>query len=96
MAETTSQFGKGTALNCGFDLGARSLLDSREIAGSGEELDSMPDIRKADGLKVRRKDTKELVVWDAETRSWRPVANTGDAQVFIDAFDAARKEVGDE
>ena len=72
MAEEhdNSQFGKGIALNCGFDLGAQHLLDSRCAVADWNELYSIPAIRRADGLVVWVRSEKRLVVWDAEAKQW--------------------------
>ena len=63
MAEI-NQFGKGIALNCGFDLGAQQLLDSRSIVADRTELEAIPNIRRANGLLVWIQDKKKLVAWD--------------------------------
>ena len=73
MAEI-SQFGKGIALNCGFDLGAQQLLDSRSIVADRTELEAMPDIRRANGLAVWIQDEKKLVVWDEPNSAWVEVS----------------------
>lgn len=52
------------ALNCGSDLGAKSLLDSRSIEKDAAELYAIPDIRRANGLLVWIQDEKKLVAWD--------------------------------
>lgn len=69
MAEI-NQFGKGIALNCGFDLGAQELLDNRSIVADRAELQSIPDIRRANGLLVWIQDEKQLVAWDAPNEDW--------------------------
>ena len=73
MAEI-NQFGKGIALNCGFDLGAQQLLDSRSIVADRTELEAMPDIRRANGLAVWIQDEKKLVVWDEPNSAWVEVS----------------------
>jgi hypothetical protein len=93
IAKILSRFGKGIAMSCGFDVGAKELLDNREIAADENELNAMPDIRRADGLKVWVKEIKDLRVWDDAAKEWNSVSNNGDAQVFIDAYDKAEKEV---
>ncbi len=78
-------------MSCGFDVGAKELLDNREIVENEEELNAMSDVLRADGLKVWVKEAKRLVVWDDTAREWRDVGGgevRGDAQVFIDAFEA--------
>lgn len=73
MAEI-NQFGKGIALNCGFDLGAQQLLDSRSIVADRTELEAMPSIRRANGLAVWIQDEKKLVVWDEPNSAWVEVS----------------------
>ena len=74
MTETINQFGKNIALNCGFDLGAKSLLDSRSIVKDAAELDAIPDIRRANGLLVWVQDEKKLVAWDEPGQAWVEVS----------------------
>lgn len=80
MAENTtiSQFGKGIALNCGFDLGAQTLLDSRALVKDMEELEAMPQIRRANGLAVWVQDERRLMVWDEPNNRWVDVTASVD------------------
>ena len=80
MAENTtiSQFGKGIALNCGFDLGAQTLLDSRALVKDMEELEAMPQIRRANGLAVWVQDERRLMVWDGPNSRWVDVTASVD------------------
>ncbi len=80
MAENTtiSQFGKGIALNCGFDLGAQTLLDSRALVKDMEELEAMPQIRRANGLAVWVQDERRLMVWDGPNSLWVDVTASVD------------------
>ncbi len=80
MAEEhdNSQFGKGIALNCGFDLGAQHLLDSRCAVADWDELYSIPTIRRADGLVVWVRSEKRIVVWDAEGGQWVEISTLPD------------------
>ena len=73
MAEI-NQFGKGIALNCGFDLGAQQLLDSRSIVADRTELEAIPNIRRANGLLVWIQDEKKLVAWDEPNSAWVEVS----------------------
>lgn len=82
MAET--RFGDGIALNCGFDLGAKSLLDSRSIEKDAAELDAIPDIRRANGLLVWVQDEKKHVAWDEPGQAW--------VEVSGDKFDSTEIE----
>lgn len=84
MTETINQFGKNIALNCGFDLGAKSLLDSRSIVKNAAELDAIPDIRRANGLLVWIQDEKKLVAWDEPGQAW--------VEVSGDKFDSTEIE----
>ena len=84
MTETINQFGKNIALNCGFDLGAKSLLDSRSIVIDAAELDAIPDIRRANGLLVWIQDEKKLVAWDEPGQAW--------VEVSGDKFDSTEIE----
>lgn len=84
MAETINQFGKNIAMNCGFDLGAKSLLDSRSIVKDAAELDAIPDIRRANGLLVWVQDEKKLVAWDEPGQAW--------VEVSGDKFDSTEIE----
>lgn len=84
MTETINQFGKNIALNCGFDLGAKSLLDSRSIVKDAAELDAIPDIRRANGLLVWIQDEKKLVAWDEPGQAW--------VEVSGDKFDSTEIE----
>lgn len=84
MTETINQFGKNIALNCGFDLGAKSLLDSRSIVKDAAELDAIPDIRRANGLLVWVQDEKKLVAWDEPGQAW--------VEVSGDKFDSTEIE----
>ncbi len=79
MAETTTinQFGKGIALNCGFDLGAKTLMDSRCLVKDETELNAIPDIRRANGLLVWVQDTKKLMAWDEPNSKFVEVAGGG-------------------
>ena len=74
MTETINQFGKNIALNCGFDLGAKSLLDSRSIEKDTAELNAIPGIRRANGLLVWVQDEKKLVAWDEPGQAWVEVS----------------------
>ena len=82
MAET--RFGDGMALNCGFDLGAKSLLDSRSIEKDTAELNAIPGIRRANGLLVWVQDEKKLVAWDEPGQAW--------VEVSGDKFDSTEIE----
>ncbi len=84
MAETINQFGKNIAMNCGFDLGAKSLLDSRSIVKDAAELDAIPDIRRANGLLVWVQDEKKLMAWDEPGHAW--------VEVSGDKFDSTEIE----
>lgn len=84
MAIPINQFGKNIALNCGFDLGAKSLLDSRSIVKDAVELDAIPDIRRANGLLVWIQDEKKLVAWDEPGQAW--------VEVSGDKFDSTEIE----
>ena len=84
MTETINQFGKNIALNCGFDLGAKSLLDSRSIEKDTAELNAIPDIRRANGLLVWIQDEKKLVAWDEPGQAW--------VEVSGDKFDSTEIE----
>lgn len=84
MAETINQFGKNIAMNCGFDLGAKSLLDSRSIVKNAAELEAVPDIRRANGLLVWIQDEKKLVAWDEPGQAW--------VEVSGDKFDSTEIE----
>lgn len=84
MAIPINQFGKNIALNCGFDLGAKSLLDSRSIVKDAAELDAIPDIRRANGLLVWVQDEKKLVAWDEPGQAW--------VEVSGDKFDSTEIE----
>ena len=88
-----NQFGKGIALNCGFDLGAQQLLDSRSIVADRTELEAMPDIRRANGLAVWIQDEKKLVVWDEPNSAWVEVS--GDTAAFSEALEEAINNVND-
>ncbi len=80
MAETTiNQFGKGIALNCGFDLGAKTLMDSRCLVKDETELNAIPDIRRANGLLVWVQDTKKLMAWDEPNSAFVEVTSSFDS-----------------
>lgn len=65
-----SNYGKGIPLSCGFDIGAKALADDRCLVADRAELESMPDILRADGLIVYVKDERRPYVWDEGTREW--------------------------
>lgn len=83
MAETATttinQFGKGIALNCGFDLGAKSLMDSRCLVKDETELNAIPDIRRANGLLVWVQDTQKLMAWDEPNSKFVEVSSSFDS-----------------
>ena len=83
MAETTTinQFGKGIALNCGFDLGAKSLMDSRCLVKDETELNAIPDIRRANGLLVWVQDTQKLMAWDEPNSKFVEVGVGGSVDI---------------
>lgn len=62
MAET--RFGEGIALNCGFDLGAKQLLDNRSVVASKDALEAIPNYQRASGLLVWVEGEKRLYAWD--------------------------------
>lgn len=71
MAETTiNQFGSGVSMSCGFDLGAKTLMDSRCLVKDETELNAIPDIQRANGLLVWVQDETALYAWDAVSSSW--------------------------
>ena len=71
MAETTiNQFGLGVSMSCGFDLGAKTLMDSRCLVKDETELNAIPDIQRANGLLVWVQDETALYAWDAVSSSW--------------------------
>lgn len=72
MAETTTinQFGSGVSMSCGFDLGAKTLMDSRCLVKDETELNAIPDIQRANGLLVWVQDETALYAWDAVSSSW--------------------------
>lgn len=84
MAET--QYGKGIALNCGFDLGAKTLLDSRSIVADAAALESFPAYQRAAGLLVWVEDEKKLVAWSGT--EWVDVCGGEDAESKISALSA--------
>lgn len=86
MAETSTttinQFGKGIALNCGFDLGAKALMDSRCLVKDETELNAIPDIRRANGLLVWVQDTQKLMAWDEPNSKFVEVSSSFDSSAL--------------
>ncbi len=87
MADTINQFGKGIALNCGFDLGAKTLLDSRCVVKDEEELETIPDIQRANGLLVWVQDDKKLMAWDEPNGQWQQVIDSDVWDVINEMID---------
>lgn len=52
MAELIKYFGKGIPVSAGFDLNAKTPLDSRTVVADLEQLNSMDTIKIYNGLKV--------------------------------------------
>lgn len=92
MADTINQFGKGIALNCGFDLGAKTLLDSRCVVKDKEELEAIPDIQRANGLIVWVQDDKKLMVWDEPNSQWQQVMDSDLWDVINEMIDEHNSE----
>lgn len=80
-------FGKGSPLNCGFDLGSNELLDHRCFVETLEDLKAFPMKLegRTEGLIVYCKETKLCYYYDGS--DYVPITgDEGDSQVFIDAF----------
>ena len=70
MSDSVSSYSKGIALNCGFDLGAKALLDHRCIVADYDELVAIPASRRANGLLVWVQNQLQLYSYDELSGAW--------------------------
>lgn len=86
-----NSFGKGIAMNCGFDMGSQELVDNRGRFDTLAERDALEDIKRATGLQVFVKETDTVYVWNGS--EWLPVGggsnDEGEYQVFENHFVAS-------
>lgn len=79
-----NSFGKGIAMNCGFDVGSQELVDNRCRCDTLAERDALDDVKRAVGLMVFVRETDSVFVWNG--KEWLPLggaaADEGDYQVF--------------
>ena len=86
MAET--RFGEGIALNCGFDLGAKQLLDNRSVVASKDALEAIPNYQRASGLLVWVEGEKRLYAWDEAGKAFVKVCGCDGLEEAIGALSA--------
>lgn len=68
----SENFGKGIPLATGFDLGAKSPLDSRSFVDTLEERDEHVKLNRAyEGMLVYVKETNNIYKWDGN--SWEMI-----------------------
>ncbi|MGN0029720.1 MAG: hypothetical protein ACI35Q_08360 [Marinilabiliaceae bacterium] len=87
-----NSFGKGIAMNCGFDVGSQELVDNRGRCDTLAERDALEDIKRAVGLQVFVRETDTVYVWNGT--EWLPVGGAandeGEYQVFENHFLASQ------
>lgn len=66
-----NSFGKGIAMNCGFDMGSLELVDNRCRFDTLVERDALEESKRAVGLQVFVRETDTVYVWDVA--EWLPV-----------------------
>ena len=86
-----NSFGKGIAMNCGFDMGSQELVDNRCRFDTLAERNSLEDIKRAVGLLVFVKETASVYVWTGQ--KWLTIGGEaneeGEYQVFENHFVAS-------
>ena len=82
-----NSFGKGIAMNCGFDMGSQELVDNRGRFDTLAERDALEEIKRAVGLQVFVRETDTVYVWNG--KEWIAVGGAydeGEYQVFENHF----------